>query len=271
MNPSRPNDSLQGFQWSKMLFTDFYICFGSKGSFLFWVRWFTRATGSWQKGGIGTTRESAGDGAGSVKPTQFRPDLASSSGFLAETHAWHLSLVGYRERSSQNTTYSGQSLFLSLSLSLAGVHGWWISLSLSLSPSPSGSLFLSPSLLLVGIWTVQTNFLFFVERYQAIIWKIINIKNNRNRKKKKISLDGFGKNCPERFLNSLGQTVWNFGRFCPNRPEIHLTTLYTGRFKTVQEKPFGIDFQTVFLNYILDGFKPSRICFFFFFSFFVVK
>jgi hypothetical protein len=36
------------------------------------------------------------------------------------------------------------------------------------------------------------------------------------------------------------------GRFCLNRPEIHLATLHTGRFKTVQKKPFEIDSKRFF-------------------------
>jgi hypothetical protein len=34
-------------------------------------------------------------------------------------------------------------------------------------------------------------------------------------------------------MDGLCQTVWNSGRFFPNRPEIHLATLYPRWFKTV--------------------------------------
>jgi hypothetical protein len=32
-------------------------------------------------------------------------------------------------------------------------------------------------------------------------------------------MDGFAQNRPEPVLDGLGQTVWNCGRFDPNRPE----------------------------------------------------
>jgi hypothetical protein len=74
--------------------------------------------------------------ARSVKPTLvcvgFRSDLARSSGFPAETHARHLSLAGYRERSGRNTMYSGR-LSLPLSFSIAGRCAWVTDLSSSLS------------------------------------------------------------------------------------------------------------------------------------------
>jgi hypothetical protein len=61
-------------------------------------------------------------------------------------------------------------------------------------------------------------------------------------------------------MDGLDQTVWNFGRFCPNRPEIHLATLHTGRFKTIQKKQSEM-IPDGFLAF-LDGLKPSRIWFF---------
>jgi hypothetical protein len=59
-------------------------------------------------------------------------------------------------------------------------------------------------------------FFFVFERYQAI-------KKQINMKYIYIyiyiySLDGFA------------QTIWNSGQFCSNHPEIHLVTLYIGRF-----------------------------------------
>jgi len=92
LNPT-PNDSPEGFQWSKMLFIDFCICFGSKGSFLFG---FVDSHG--QRGLDGTAgsgrRERVSD---LLNPRRcawvsgriwrgrlgFWPDLAKSSGFLA--------------------------------------------------------------------------------------------------------------------------------------------------------------------------------------------
>jgi hypothetical protein len=47
-------------------------------------------------------------------------------------------------------------------------------------------------------------------------------------------------------MDGWDQTVWNSGQFCPNRPEIHLATLYTGRFETVQKKPPEIDSRRFF-------------------------
>jgi hypothetical protein len=142
-----------------MLFTDFCICFGSKGSFLF---------GFVDSHGRRDLNRTAGSGRWERVPEiesdllnprsfdwiwqdrlGFQLDLTKSYGFPTETHAWHLSLAGYRERFGRHTTYSGR-FSLPLSFSVSGRCAWVTDLSSSLSFSVTVRIslplsFLSPA------------------------------------------------------------------------------------------------------------------------------
>jgi hypothetical protein len=155
LNPGRPNNNPEA-----LLFSDFFI--------------FTRATGSGWNGGIGTTRESAGDGVPDLSNPRrcawvFGRIWRGRLGFqpnTAETHAQPLSLAGEREALSfsaslRNTTYSGR-FSLPLSFSVTGRCAWVtdLSSSLFLRRRPDFSSSLSPA----GVWNVQTIF----------FWKVSN-------------------------------------------------------------------------------------------------
>jgi len=179
MNPSRPNDNLEGEAkcYSPTL--------QSKGSGLFFL-------GSLIHTGdeISTERRDRDNGrecqrwsAGSVKPTLvcvgFQP-------YPAETHSRYLSLAAYRERSGRNTTYSGR-FSLPLSFSVASRCAWVTDLSSSRSFSVVVRISLSAFFLLCRrsayepIETSNIKKLIHTILISFNIKKIINIKNNRNR------------------------------------------------------------------------------------------
>jgi len=169
--------------------------------------------------------ESAGDRVGSVKPTQFRLDLARSFGFPARSDevVWVsdrnpcLASLSSRIQREIRPAYHvfrpvlSSSLFLCLRPVCVGDGSLFLSLFLRHCPDLSSSL-----LPVAGrrMNRLDQIFFFVFERYQAI-------KKQINMKYIYIyiySLDGFA------------QTIWNSGQFCSNHPEIHLVTLYIGRF-----------------------------------------